>query len=82
MLKLATITSKRQLTIPSNIFKEIGLKEGEKVLIGLDEGRIYIEPARDLIENLAGSVSLPKRFKDLEIEKVIIKAKDEYFKNK
>ena len=57
MPHLATITSKRQLTIPVGIF----------------------QPARILIEELSEAVSLPKRFKGLSVDKIIKKAKQEYF---
>ena len=32
MANIATITSKRQLTIPADIFKKANLKQSEKVL--------------------------------------------------
>ncbi len=35
-----------------------------------------------LIEDLAGSVLLPKRFKGMSLEKIIVKAKKEYFSRK
>lgn len=38
--------------------------------------------AISLVERLAGSVKIPERFKGLSTEKIILKAKKEYFKNK
>ena len=82
MAELATITSKRQLTIPVAIFDDLNLQQGQRVLVYQDKGTIRIEPALDLVDQLAGSVKLPKRFKGMSIDKVITKAKKEYFSQK
>lgn len=82
MAQIATITSKRQLTIPVSIFKKMNLKKGQKVLISEDNGSIKIEPALALIQSLAGSVKIPPRFKGMLLEKIIAKAKKEHFKPK
>jgi len=82
MPQIATITSKRQLTIPVAIFHEFGLEKGEQVLVDEDNGRIVISPLRQLVEELAGSVPMPKKFKKLPVGKIIKLAKQEYFRNK
>lgn len=82
MSHLATITSKGQITIPSKIFKKVGLREGEKVLVSEENGEIRIKSAIDLVEELAGSVKLPKKYRGMSEEKIIKQAKEEYFKNK
>ena len=82
MQQLATITSKRQLTIPVAIFGELDLKEGERVLVSQEKRKITIQPVKDLVEELAGSVAVPKKFKGLSTEKIIELAKQEYFQNK
>lgn len=41
-MELAKITSKGQITIPIEIRKKLGLKNGAKVLFVEDNGRIYI----------------------------------------
>ncbi|MBM4402423.1 MAG: AbrB/MazE/SpoVT family DNA-binding domain-containing protein [Candidatus Cloacimonetes bacterium] len=82
MPELATITSKRQLTIPANTFRQAGFEVGQKVIVLLDNGSLKIEPAVKLVEELAGSVSVPKEYRGLSIDKIITKAKKEYFKNK
>lgn len=78
-MQLATITSKRQLTIPASIFRKAGLKQGQKVLISLHDNEIQIKPAVDLVEELAGSIKTPKRFRNLTPDQIISKAKKEYF---
>jgi AbrB family looped-hinge helix DNA binding protein len=82
MSQLATITSKLQLTIPMSIAKKIGVKSGEKVNIMEEDGRIIITPLRQLIEELAGSIDIPKKLKGKDIDEIIHNAKDNYFRSK
>lgn len=82
MSQLATITTKRQLTIPVAVFEELGLKEGERVVVSKENGKIVVQPAKNLVEELAGSIAIPKKFRDLPIEKIIELAKQEHFKSK
>ena len=79
---LATITSKRQLTIPVELYNELAYKEGQKVVISKTDEGFKIESALALVDRLAGSVKVPKEYKNLPVEKIITKAKKEYFKNK
>ena len=82
MNSLATITSKRQLTIPSAIFKKAKLKEGDKVIIEENEGELRIKRAVDLVERLAGSVKVPKKYRGVTEDEIIKKAKEDYFRKK
>ena len=41
-MELAKVTSKGQVTIPVEIRKKLGIKNGEKVLFIEDAGRIYM----------------------------------------
>jgi len=79
MNSLATITSKRQLTIPSAIFKKAKLKEGDKVIIAENEGELRIKRAVDLVEELAGSVQVPDHLKGIDIDEAIRIAKERHF---
>lgn len=79
---LATITSKRQLTIPSKVFKKAGLSKGDRVLVEEEGGELRIKKALDLVEELAGSLKLPKKYRGMTDEEIIKQAKEEYFKNK
>jgi len=79
MPQVATITSKRQLTIPVAIFQNLNLQKGQKVIVSEEEDSIKIEPAMALLDRLAGSVRVPKRFKGLSPNEIIKKAKEEYF---
>lgn len=82
MSYIATITSKRQLTIPSELFKKTKLAKGDKVLIEEKDGKIILKPATLLVEELAGSIKVPKKFRGLTEDEIIKKAKEEYFKVK
>lgn len=77
---LATITSKRQLTIPVEVFNTLKLRVGEKVLVLPQDGGFRIAPALRLIDQLAGSVKIPKRFQGLNINGIVKKAKQEHFR--
>lgn len=46
------------------------------------DGALQIEPAVKLVENLAGSVDVPERFKGLDPDEIIKQAKKEYFSKK
>lgn len=79
MAEIATITSKRQLTIPVSIFRKAKLKERQKVLLQEEKGMVKIQPVTSLVETLAGSVGIPKRFRGLGLEQILKRAKEEYF---
>ncbi|MBI5452041.1 AbrB/MazE/SpoVT family DNA-binding domain-containing protein [Candidatus Gottesmanbacteria bacterium] len=80
--EMATITSKRQLTIPVKIFRKLGLQEGEKVKVVEENGAIKIISYLKLLDKLAGSVKVPRRFKGLTTDQMIEKARKEHFSKK
>ena len=82
MEKTSTITSKRQLTIPSRIFRAVGFSEGQKVIITHKNGSIIVQPSSQLVERLAGSVKIPIRFRSMSIDKMIERAKKEYYQHR
>ena len=79
---IATITSKRQFTILVELYQALSLREGEKVLVTREKNTINISPVMQLVNQLAGSVKVPKAYKGLSTEAMIKKAKREYFRNK
>lgn len=81
MTYLATITSKRQLTLPVDVFRKFNLQQGQKLLIAEDSGRLIMTPAEKLVEELAGSVSVPKKLQGKDIDKIIEQAKENYFRH-
>lgn len=82
MKQLATITTKRQLTIPAAIYEEIGLQDVHKVLIQARGNQLIIEPATALVHSLAGSVRIPSKYKGKSVDDIIRIAKKEYFRKK
>ena len=42
MMEIAKVTAKGQITIPIDIRRRLGVKEGDKVLFVEEAGRIYI----------------------------------------
>lgn len=82
MTYTATITSKRQLTIPSILFKKVGLSVGDKVLIKEISGKLEIKSALSLVKKLSGSVAIPNSKKNIDLDEAISKAKENYFKSR
>jgi len=54
----ATLTSKGQITLPKSVRDALGLKEGDRVLFRVLEGRAVLAKVEDFLD-LAGSVSVP-----------------------
>ncbi|MFH1896409.1 MAG: AbrB/MazE/SpoVT family DNA-binding domain-containing protein [bacterium] len=81
MTATATITSKRQITIPAGIFYDTGLDIGDKVSVSTEGKAIKLEKTENILESLAGALAtdLPQRFKGLSPDAIIKKAKQEYF---
>jgi bifunctional DNA-binding transcriptional regulator/antitoxin component of YhaV-PrlF toxin-antitoxin module len=82
MQQVATITSKKQLTLPSKLFKKVGFKIGQKVMIRESEGKLIIASGEKLVDELAGSVPIPKRWQGKDPNWMIDKAKEEYLSKK
>lgn len=79
MTQIATITSKRQLTIPASIFKKAKLHQKQKVLIIEEDGKLIISPFVGLVEKLAGSLEMPKKWKGKTLDQIIERSKHQYF---
>lgn len=78
----ATITSKMQVTVPQAVAKKLRLKAGQKVVFSANNGQATITPVNTLIEQLAGSLKTPKKWKGKSIDEIIELAKAEYFHRK
>ena len=74
MTYTATLTGKQQLTVPAELFRRLNWEIGQKVVISENGGSLAITAARDLVDRLAGSVPMPKKFKGLSVEQILDKA--------
>jgi len=82
MGQIATVTSKMQFTIPMLMAREVGVKSAEKVSVVVNRGQIVITPLPKLVEQIAGSVKIPKKLESKNIDEVINQAKADYFRFK
>jgi AbrB family looped-hinge helix DNA binding protein len=76
---MTTITSKRQLTIPAKIFRELKLSHGDKLIIENRNGELVIKKAKDVIKQLSGSVTVTQDKKGVNLDKAIKQAKQIHF---
>ena len=79
MNKMATITGKRQITIPIKLFKAANLDKNKKVVISQEKNRLVITSAISLVENLAGSLKMPTSWQGKDLEEIIEQSKTDYF---
>ena len=77
-----TLTSKNQVTIPMDVARLWGLSRGHKLTMIVENKRATIEPSKNIVDQLYGSVKVPKKFRGMNINKAINIAKIRYFKNK
>lgn len=82
MRKIATITSKRQITIPAAIFRQAGFSDRQKLLVVENAGKVILSPANSLVDELAGSLSIPKEWRGQNLDQIVESAKEEYFKKR
>ncbi|MEK7543661.1 MAG: AbrB/MazE/SpoVT family DNA-binding domain-containing protein [Patescibacteria group bacterium] len=82
MYQTATITSKRQLTIPAEMYRRMNFEKRQKVVLSLEADVIHIEPAFDLVERLAGSLSVPPAYRGKDVDTMIADAKRVYIQKR
>ena len=82
MYQTATITSKRQLTIPAEMYRRMNFENRQKVILSLEADAIRIEPAMDLVERLAGSLPVPPAYRGRDVDTMIADAKRTYFEKR
>lgn len=79
MLEIATITSKRQLTLPAKFVKKLNLSPGQKLAVTESNGRLVLTPQETVVEELAGSLNLPANWHGKNMDQIIDQAKQSYF---
>ena len=82
MLQTVKISSKTQITIPVDIFNYLALNEGDRLIVNIDEGKIVMEKSQKILDEMAGSLYLPKKYKDKPLDFIIRDSKREYFATK
>lgn len=80
-MKTTTITSKRQITIPAVVFREAKLLEKQKLFVKNIGSRVVLTPVTQAIDELAGSLKTPARWKNKDLDQIISEAKNEYLKS-
>lgn len=78
MTKIATVTNKKQITIPAMLFRKVGFYNGQKILVRELDGDIILSSFDGIVNELAGSLKSPKRWQGKNIDKIIDSAKKEY----
>ena len=74
-MSTATVTSKGQITIPSQVRSDMGLTAGDRIdFIRMEDGHYAVVPASHSIKSLKGIVPLPDRPVSLEDMQAAIEA--------
>lgn len=82
MTYLGTITSKRQITLPAELFAALRFLEGDRVIISSDGDGVKIRRALSLVDELAGSVKVSPKLLKVPIDEAIKIAKKRHFVQK
>ncbi len=64
---IVKVTRKRQVTIPKDVSDELGISEGDLLLVRVEEGKIILEKVGGLTE-LAGALNPGKKVSKLAEE--------------
>ena len=52
--RVSVVTRKGQITIPAEFREALGLKEGDKVALSLEEGQVRLAPSESVVTRTAG----------------------------
>jgi AbrB family looped-hinge helix DNA binding protein len=63
MPRIATVSSKLQVTLPAAFRRKYHLKPGDKVQLEVRNGRIILTPYRSMVEEIARTL-VPRRRKE------------------
>lgn len=61
MTYYVSLTSQGQMSIPAKLRRQLGLEKTRKVMVRADEGKLIVEPVRDILE-LRGVFASKKKF--------------------
>lgn len=82
MIKTIKITSKRQITLPVQIFNSLGLRQGDRLSVDASDGKIVLQKPEVILDELYGSLKLPAQLRGLSPDEIISRAKKNYFEHK
>lgn len=82
MTYTATISSKRQITIPAPLYRHLGLSQGDKLVVSVDKEGLKLVSPTQLLDELEGSLSVPAKYQGMDLDELIRQAKADYFKTR
>ncbi len=70
----ATLTSKRQVTIPADVARRLGVDTGDRIeFVENADGEFIVRPANDDVRLLKGMLKVPKRAVSVEDMVALVK---------
>lgn len=69
--RVSVVTRKGQITIPAEFRKALGLKEGDKVALSLEEGQVRLAPSESVVTRTAGIFKTDEPAKSAEELRVL-----------
>ncbi len=57
MTDIATVSSKRQFTIPKALREQLGIKAGDRLTVAVEDGVIVLTPIGAIVAETAGSLA-------------------------
>lgn len=78
----ATITSKRQITLPVVMFEDLKLSPGQKLTIFRKENGWVMRTAIDSLHSAMGIVKRPKKYLNMDVDEMIKLGKEKYWAEK
>lgn len=76
-MPLVKVTSKRQITIPSALSKELGIKSGDHVEVAREGDRLVVKPVLVIDKSEAWFYSKQWQAKERQVDKSIAKGETE-----
>lgn len=79
MQQLVKLSSKRQITIPAELFRRLNLKQNDTLLLELNDDVLEMRKAQSVLDGLEGSIKMPETYRGKDMEFIIRDAKQKYF---
>ncbi len=80
-IQITTVTTKGQATIPKSIREFLNIKPNQKIKFEKKGNDIVLRPVRDFM-SLAGTVKLPEKYKNANIDEILKKARIKAYEEK